>query len=93
MSDVPVVDERAAVLATARRARKAAVVLRGLTRAQKDDALRAMAAALRASSEKVLAANAVDVERARGAGFAAFLTKPIDVRRFDSVLREMLGRG
>jgi len=66
--DEQVAQERAVVLATARRARDASVVLRRLTRAQKDHALRAMAQALRDGSEKVLAANAVDVERAVAAG-------------------------
>ena len=61
-------DEREAVLATARRAKEAAVVLRRLTRAQKDQALRAMAVALREGAEKVLTANALDVERAVAAG-------------------------
>jgi len=32
-------------------------------------------------------------DHAREAGFAAYLTKPIDIRRFDDMLREMLGRG
>ena len=45
--------------------------LRRLTRAQKDDALRAMAGALRKSADAVLAANAIDVERATTAGTAA----------------------
>jgi glutamate-5-semialdehyde dehydrogenase len=63
-------DERAAVLATARRAREAAVVLRRLTRAQKDAGLRAMVAALRAGAPRILAANAIDVERAVAAGTA-----------------------
>jgi glutamate-5-semialdehyde dehydrogenase len=61
-------EEREAVLATARRARDAAVVLRRLTRAQKDLALRAMATGLREGAGQVLAANAVDVERAVAAG-------------------------
>jgi glutamate-5-semialdehyde dehydrogenase len=63
--------EREAVLATARRAREAAVVLRRLTRAQKDAALRAMVDALRANTERIVAANALDVERAVQAGTAA----------------------
>jgi signal transduction histidine kinase/CheY-like chemotaxis protein len=39
-------------------------------------------------------ANAMPAEeaRARDAGFAAFLTKPLDVRKFDAMLRRMLGR-
>ena len=47
MLEGPHADEREAVLATARRAREAAVALRRLTRMQKDAALRAMADALR----------------------------------------------
>jgi CheY-like chemotaxis protein len=39
-------------------------------------------------------ANAMPLEaaRAKEAGFAAFFTKPIDVGRFDEMLRTMLGR-
>ncbi len=71
MSDAPnSTAERDAVLATARRARTAAVSLRQLTRAQKDAGLRAMAAALRESTDQVLTANALDVERAVAAGTA-----------------------
>jgi glutamate-5-semialdehyde dehydrogenase len=62
--------ERELVLETARRSKEAAVVLRQLTRAQKDVALRAMAEGLRASTDLILAANAVDVERAVDAGTA-----------------------
>ena len=80
MSDTPNVDrldrssaeasERELVLATARRAKEAAVSLRQLTRAQKDAALRAMAQALRASTDQVIAANTLDVDRAVAAGTA-----------------------
>jgi glutamate-5-semialdehyde dehydrogenase len=66
-----VTDERDAVLATAGRAKEAAVVLRQLSRAQKDDALRAMAGALRTSTDELLAANARDVQRAIAAGTPA----------------------
>lgn len=58
------------MLDTARRARAASVVLRQLSRAQKDAALRAMAASLHQATEEVLAANAVDVARAVAAGTA-----------------------
>jgi CheY-like chemotaxis protein len=34
----------------------------------------------------------IEAERAKEAGFAAFFTKPIDVGRFDELLRSMLGR-
>ncbi len=67
----PPVGEREAVLETARRAREAAVVLRTLTRAQKDAALRAMVEALRTSTERIVAANALDVERATAEGTSA----------------------
>jgi glutamate-5-semialdehyde dehydrogenase len=56
------------VLDAARRAKDAAYALRGLTRAAKDGALRAMADALVAGSDAVLDANAEDVRRAREAG-------------------------
>ena len=58
------VDEREAVLETARRGREAAVVLRTLTRAQKDAALHAIADALDAATGRIVAANADDVARA-----------------------------
>lgn len=61
-------DEREAVLATARRAREAAVALRRASRAQKDAALLAMTQALRDGSAEILAANAEDVARALEAG-------------------------
>ena len=64
MSEASHAAERDEVLATARRAKEAAVTLRQLTRAQKDAALRAMATALRDSAPQVLAANALDVQRA-----------------------------
>ncbi|MCB1435908.1 MAG: glutamate-5-semialdehyde dehydrogenase [Rhodobiaceae bacterium] len=50
-----------------RRARAAARVLAEAPRAQKDEALKAMAAALRASSARILAANAIDVAAAEKA--------------------------
>ncbi len=54
----------------ARSARQAARTLRSLTRAQKDGALRAVATYLRdpATIARIVAANVVDVERARQAG-------------------------
>jgi glutamate-5-semialdehyde dehydrogenase len=60
--------ERDAVLDTARRARDAATVLAPATRAQKDSALRAMADALDASTDAVLAANKQDVDQAIASG-------------------------
>lgn len=69
----PLVDEREQVLACARRAREAAIVLRTLTRDEKDAALRAMADALDANVERIVAANADDVARARAEGTSAAL--------------------
>ncbi|MGW5361209.1 glutamate-5-semialdehyde dehydrogenase [Actinopolymorpha pittospori] len=60
--------QREAVLDAASRAREAAVDLAARSRADKDAALRAMAGALEAQSAGILAANAIDVERARAAG-------------------------
>ncbi len=62
------VDEREQVLETARRAREAAVVLRQLTRNEKDAALRAMADALDDGVEAIVCANSEDVDRARSQG-------------------------
>ncbi len=61
-------DERGAVRQTAQRARDAAVVLRTLTRDQKDAALVAMADALDAAAAAIVGANAADVDRAREIG-------------------------
>ncbi|MHB1163813.1 MAG: glutamate-5-semialdehyde dehydrogenase [Candidatus Nanopelagicales bacterium] len=61
-------DDREQVLATARRAREAAVILRQLTRNDKDAALRAMADALDARADEIIDANEADVERARADG-------------------------
>ncbi len=63
-------DERTLVRQAAERARAAAVILRSLTRNAKDAALLAMAGALDASSARIVAANEVDVLRAREAGTA-----------------------
>ena len=56
------------VLEAARRARTAAAALAPLERQAKDAALLAMAAALQASADDVLAANAEDVQAGRDAG-------------------------
>jgi glutamate-5-semialdehyde dehydrogenase len=56
------------IRAVAVRARAAAVDLATLTRGAKDEALRAMADALVAATDEVLAANARDVQNARQAG-------------------------
>jgi len=70
MTTTPVAtqDERARVRQTALRAREAAVVLRSLTRNEKDAALLAMADALDAGVDGIVTANAQDVVRAREAG-------------------------
>jgi len=61
-------DDRAAVLDVALRGREAAVTLRSLPRSAKDDALLAIADALDAAVERVVAANAHDVARAVASG-------------------------
>jgi glutamate-5-semialdehyde dehydrogenase len=61
-------DERDAVLDVARRGREAAVVLRTLTRDRKDAALRAIADALDAATDRIVTANADDVARATANG-------------------------
>ncbi|MDA8435333.1 MAG: glutamate-5-semialdehyde dehydrogenase [Actinomycetales bacterium] len=61
-------DDRAAVLDVARRGREAAVTLRALPRGRKDAALLAIADALDAATDRVVAANAGDVARARESG-------------------------
>ena len=66
-------EDRAAVLDCAVRARDAAYVLRTLTRAEKDQALHALADALCAGEDLILAANARDVERAVANGTSAGL--------------------
>ena len=66
-------DEREAVLATARAAREAAVTLRQLTRNQKDRALLALADALDAGIDGIVAANAEDVSTAVESGTSAAL--------------------
>lgn len=63
-------DPELAVLAVARRAREASRALATATRATKDAALRAMADALVAATDRLLAANAQDVERGRAAGMS-----------------------
>jgi glutamate-5-semialdehyde dehydrogenase len=56
------------VLDVARRAKAAAALLAPLTRATKDAALLAMADALEAATDRILAANAEDVQAGRDAG-------------------------
>ncbi|MEK9663304.1 MAG: glutamate-5-semialdehyde dehydrogenase [Candidatus Nanopelagicales bacterium] len=66
-------DDRDAILDCARRARIAGTTLRSLTRDEKDAALRACAAALRANAGRIVSVNRLDVDRAQEAGTAAGL--------------------
>jgi glutamate-5-semialdehyde dehydrogenase len=66
-------DEGAAVAEASRRARTAAMGLAPLTRGAKDAALHAMADALVAATEPVLAANAEDLRRGRESGMTEAL--------------------
>jgi len=59
------------VLAVARRAREAATGLAALTRDSKDAALLAMADALEAATDRVVAVNIEDLDRARSADMHA----------------------
>ncbi|MCC2313014.1 glutamate-5-semialdehyde dehydrogenase [Cellulomonas xiejunii] len=63
-------DPEVAVLAVARRAREASRALATATRATKDAALRALADALVGATDRVLAANAQDLERGRANGMS-----------------------
>ena len=63
-------DPEGAVPAVARRARDASRALATATRATKDGALHALADALVAATDRLLAANAQDVERERAAGMS-----------------------
>lgn len=64
-------DERQEVLDVAQRAKNTASMLRPLTRADKDRALRAIAAGLRANTERIVTVNATDVDTAASNGTAA----------------------
>ena len=72
-TSTPSVDEREAVLATARRAREAAAQLRLLTRDEKDRALHAMADALEVEAASIVTANRIDTERATANGTSSAL--------------------
>ena len=63
-------DPETAVLEVARRAREASRALATATRATKDAALRALADALVDATDRLLAANAQDVERGRATGMS-----------------------
>jgi glutamate-5-semialdehyde dehydrogenase len=71
MTSESTLNERDAVHDVARRGREAAAVLRQLTRNEKDAALRALADALVTRTPEIVAANAIDVERAQGNGTSA----------------------
>ena len=90
------VDVRDHVHATARRARAASRQLALLTRAEKDAALLALADAVDAEAESVVAANAEDLERGRAKGLPANLLDrlTLDVDRVHAVasaLRDVAG--
>lgn len=80
-TDSVVPSERDAVLDAARRARAASTVLAPATRATKDAAIVAMADALDARADEVVAANAGDVDRAVAAGTAAGLVDRLTLTR------------
>ena len=63
-------DEPTTVLEAATRARTASIALRSLTRAAKDQALLAIADALVANSDRIVAVNVADTTAAREAGTA-----------------------
>jgi glutamate-5-semialdehyde dehydrogenase len=71
MTPQSTLNERDAVHEVARRGRVAAADLRQLTRNEKDAALRALADALVTRTPEIVAANAIDVERAQGNGTSA----------------------
>jgi glutamate-5-semialdehyde dehydrogenase len=71
MTSQSTLNERDAVHEVARRGRVAAADLRQLTRNEKDAALRALADALVTRTPEIVAANAIDVERAQGNGTSA----------------------
>lgn len=80
-------DDRDAIVDCARRARVAGTTLRSLTRDEKDTALRACAAALRANADRIVAINRQDVDRAREAGTAAGLVDrlTLDESRLEAI--------
>ena len=80
-TDAVVPSERDAVLDVARRARAASTVLAPATRATKDAAIVAMADALDARVDEIVAPNTGDVERAVAAGTAAGLVDRLTLTR------------
>jgi glutamate-5-semialdehyde dehydrogenase len=83
----PVDSLREEVHAAARRARVAAGHLALLRRAEKDQALLALADALRANAEPILAANAEDIRAARDSGMASALVDrlALDEQRIEGI--------
>jgi len=84
-------DIAAAMAAIGRRARAAASVLALVPAAQKDRALEAMAAAIRAQTAQILAANAEDIAEARAGGTTeAFLDRlALDPTRVEAMATGM----
>ena len=80
-------DERTDVLTVAERAKQVATLLRPLTRADKDSALRAIAAALREQSPRIVQVNEEDVSRARADGTSAGIIDrlTLTVDRLDAI--------
>jgi glutamate-5-semialdehyde dehydrogenase len=74
----------------AQRAKSAAVQLQALERAQKDAALRALSAGLRASVAELMAANELDLAAARTSGMAEAM---LDRLRLDEKAIEATARG
>ncbi|HPB72118.1 MAG TPA: glutamate-5-semialdehyde dehydrogenase [Phycicoccus sp.] len=73
--------DRAQVTTLARAARRASLTLAQLSRAEKDAALRAMADALDAATDTIVAANADDLQRGRDSGMPSGL---LDRLRLDA---------
>lgn len=80
-------DDRGAILECASRARAASTSLRGLTRDDKDRALRRMAHALRDQAPRIVEVNARDVQRAIDDGTSAALVDrlTLDASRISAI--------
>ncbi|WP_128376717.1 glutamate-5-semialdehyde dehydrogenase [Streptomyces cavernae] len=89
-------DSMSPVAQAAYRAKGAAAELAPLPRAEKDDALRAIADALEVRTSEIVAANAKDIERARAAGTSEAIIDrltltPERVRAIASDVRDVVG--
>jgi len=89
-------DSMSPVAQAAYRAKGAAADLAPLPRAEKDDALRAIADALEVRTSEIVAANAKDIERARAAGTSETVIDrltltPERVRAIASDVRDVVG--